>query len=368
MRDLDKFKGSLMGGAAGDALGYQIEFQSIYEIHESFGDKGITEYVLEKGVAKISDDTQMTLFTATGLLVGTTNLILKDKMSSYREYIRDSYKDWLRTQLESYPVEGKINSWLLNEKRLFAQRSPGRTCISAISKGGDGIIANPINNSKGCGGVMRVAPIGLYFSGKDINVEDVAILGAEAAALTHGHTLGYITAAAFTNIIFLLSQNEDLSIYEAVQSSMATLEKIFPSTHQKRLKELIDKAISLTNQNIEDINAINILGEGWVAEEALAIAVYSSLKYEDDFEKAIIASVNHSGDSDSTGSITGNIVGAYVGLKNIPEKFIENIELKDVILEIAKDLYEDFQVEKDSSIKDEWKEKYVDMKYRISKE
>ena len=78
-----------------------------------------------------------------------------------------------------------------------------------------------------------------------------------------------------------------------------------------------------------------MLGEGWVAEETLAIAIYCSLKYCDDFEKAIIASVNHSGDSDSTGAVTGNIMGAYLGLKNIPKKMVDVIELKDLMLYLA---------------------------------
>lgn len=368
MRDLNKFKGCLVGGAVGDALGYSVEFQSIYEIQERYGLKGIREYELESSVAKISDDTQMGLFTATALLVGTTNIIAEDKMSSYRSFIRDSYKDWLKTQTQTFPIQGEKFSWLLNEKRLFVQRSPGRTCISALSKGGDGLIGNPINNSKGCGGVMRVAPIGLYFSGKDINVEDVDYLGAESAALTHGHELGYISAAALTHIIFLLSQDENITILEAVNSAMLSLEKMFKSTHQKRLNSLITKAINLSNQNIDDINAISILGEGWVAEETLAIAIYSAIKYEDDFEKAIIASVNHSGDSDSTGSVTGNIVGTYLGYDKIPSKYLENLELKDLILEVATDLFEDIQIENDSTINKKWLEKYVDMNYKTNEQ
>lgn len=56
---------------------------------------------------------------------------------------------------------------------------------------------------------------------------------------------------------------------------------------------------------------------------------------------AIRVAVNHGGDSDSTGAITGNILGAYLGLSQIPQKYIDNLELADVIMEIADDLYED---------------------------
>jgi len=67
----------------------------------------------------------------------------------------------------------------------------------------------------------------------------------------------------------------------------------------------------------------------------LAIAVYCALKYEDDFEKAVRMAVNHSGDSDSTGAICGNILGAYHGLEGIPEKWIKNVELADLLSELA---------------------------------
>ena len=71
MRNTDKFRGCLIGGAAGDALGYAVEFKSEDEIFSEYGKDGITEYdlILDDDVAEISDDTQMTLFTAEGMLL-----------------------------------------------------------------------------------------------------------------------------------------------------------------------------------------------------------------------------------------------------------------------------------------------------------
>lgn len=126
-----------------------------------------------------------------------------------------------------------------------------------------------------------------------------------------------------------------------------TIKKQFANAkHLEEQIKLIDRAISLSKEDVEDLYAINELGEGWVAEETIAIAIYCSLKYDNNFENAIIASVNHSGDSDSTGSVTGNILGAYLGLENIPEKYIENLEIKDVIINMADKLYEDKKNEK----------------------
>ena len=104
MRSKEKIRGCLIGGAAGDALGYAVEFMEDADIFRKYGENGITEYDLYKGTAQISDDTQMTLFTATGLLLGTTRGMLRGIMGAYEDYIRHSYKDWYRTQTEQYPL------------------------------------------------------------------------------------------------------------------------------------------------------------------------------------------------------------------------------------------------------------------------
>ena len=65
----DKIKGSLIGGAIGDALGYPVEFDKYDYIIKKYGDRGITEFKISNtGKALVSDDTQMTLFTANGIL------------------------------------------------------------------------------------------------------------------------------------------------------------------------------------------------------------------------------------------------------------------------------------------------------------
>ena len=130
------------------------------------------------------------------------------------------------------------------------------------------------------------------------------------------------------------------------------------------LLTLIQKAIDLSAENIDDLDAIRQLGEGWVAEETLAIAVYCALKYADDFGRGIIAAVNHDGDSDSTGAVAGNILGAALGLDGIPQKFIETLELKDVILEIAEDLHHGGRITEYGTWDDRWANKYLAINYR----
>ena len=365
MRDIDKFRGCLIGGAAGDALGYAVEFLREEQIFSKYGDKGIAEYSLKNGVAQISDDTQMTLFTANGLLFGTTRGMIRGIMGSYESYIQIMYQCWYKTQTESYPInEDYLYSWLLNVPELFSRRAPGMTCLAAIELGANGSTSEPINNSKGCGGLMRVAPIGLYFCDKGRSFERTDMIGAEAAALTHGHDLGYIPAAALVHIIRSIVE-KGTTIKEAVDDAILTMQTLFPkAAHIADFTDIMQKAVMLASTEKSDLAAIHQLGEGWVAEETLGIAVYCSLKYQDDFDKAIRASVNHNGDSDSTGAVTGNILGAYIGYDAIPAKYKKNLELHDLTLEIADDLYNDCKISEYTLDQDEvWDKKYYKAEY-----
>lgn len=343
MRNLDRFEGCMIGGAAGDALGYRVEFNDAEEIFAKYGKEGITEFELYKGKAMISDDTQMSLFTACGLLLAAYAKKVKDSDKPYEYYINCAYKDWYRTQIENYPLEnGRLYTWLAQIPELFADRAAGTSCRASMRRGGNGSIENPINDSKGCGGIMRVAPIALYFIEKGLTIEQVDMIAARAAALTHGHPLGYIPSAAMAHLVFCLAFEEEPNLAEAIDDMKETIKLLFVKEPEvDRLIELIDLAVDLAGRDMDDQDAIHKIGEGWVAEETLAIGIYCALKYNGDFEKAIIAAVNHRGDSDSTGAVVGNIVGAQIGLTNIPEKFVDDLELKETIIQMADDLYYD---------------------------
>lgn len=366
MRSRDRFRGCLIGGAAGDALGYAVEFMREKDILRKYGEHGITEYTLTDGKALISDDTQMTLFTANGLLLGMTRGMTRGVGGPDPFYIGLCYRDWLVTQESQFPPKEKPGySWLGNLPELYSPRAPGNTCLAALHSGESGSTEKPINNSKGCGGVMRVAPIGLYFNDRSHDIKDICRFGAETAALTHGHPLGWMPAAALVQIIHEIAQDNE-TILDATLHALNTIDEIYPESKERDyFTNLIEKAIDLAAEDMNDIEAIHQLGEGWVAEEALAIAVYCAIKYSGDIDKALIAAVNHNGDSDSTGAVTGNIVGAQVGIFGIPEKYTENLELYDLIIEIADDLWHDCQIHEYGGYNDPvWEAKYIDISYR----
>ena len=163
-----KLEGCLLGGAVGDALGYPVEFYSWKEIQSALGENGVEGY-LNSDLALISDDTQMTLFTAEGILRAELGWELGTdvKLNDYVRCLHESYLDWYVTQNAGHFVGAR--SWwseLREHKGLYKQRAPGGTCLSALGSGKCGSFDEKLNDSKGCGGLMRVAPIGAYFAQK----------------------------------------------------------------------------------------------------------------------------------------------------------------------------------------------------------
>lgn len=321
------FRGCLIGGALGDALGWPVEFLLDVEIKEKYGAKGITDFVIgEKGKVEITDDTQMTLFTAEGLL----SALVRGEESDIISYIYDKYLAWLYTQGETVKGQYLSKCWLIDKEELYKKQAPGLTCIESLKSGIKGTIKKPINHSKGCGGVMRVAPIGLMFEGKK-----AFQIACECAAITHGHPSGYISAGIFACIIAEIILGIDIK--ESVNIAL-NIAKDYEG-HEECIA-VIKKAINLVESNVNTNEAINQIGEGWVGEEALAIAIYCSLKYKYDFWEALMVAVNHDGDSDSTGAITGSILGAFLGIDKISKICIEKLELLEVVTEIADKMYE----------------------------
>ena len=360
MKTIDRSLACLLGGAAGDALGYPVEFWSEARIFRHFGRPGISEYTLSGGQALFSDDTQMTLFTATGLLQGLTEAREAGVEPDYPAAIWASYRSWYRTQTASWPPSaGDRGSWLKNVRELYSLRAPGNTCLRALGQNIPGSTRRPINHSKGCGGVMRVAPVGLFFAHSDRDLAFSDRIAAEAAALTHGHELGYLPAAALGHMIRLLAEGRDL--LTSAEDALAAMPALFPEAESMDdFLALMNRALDLAESGSPDLEAIHRLGQGWVAEETLGISLYCALRHQDDFSAGLLASVNHKGDSDSTGAVTGNILGALHGYSRIEEKWKKNLELSDVILEIADDLAHSAQIRReDLEEGSDWARKYM---------
>ncbi|GGK65555.1 hypothetical protein Ppa06_21690 [Planomonospora parontospora subsp. parontospora] len=377
-----RVRGCLLGGAVGDALGNPVEFMSLAEIRARFGPAGLTGMV----ETEITDDTQMTLFTAEGLI--RARLHGGDPLAG----VHGAYLRWLDTQDHTAPRpedDGFRTGWLRTERWLYARRAPGNACLSGLRSGiappppetplGHG----PVNpGSKGCGTVMRSAPFGLVRSTKAVPVitgtpaaaadpasattagpapgagpvrasstssaspvstavADPVALATAAARITHGHPTAAIASGALAHLIGRLVDGEPLA--EAVDSTdrmLSALDGHGPEHRETR--EALSAARRLAEAGGPAPEKVETLGGAWIAEEALAIAVYCALA-EPDPRRALLLSVNHSGDADSTGAVCGNIVGAAYGEAALPADWAAIVEGRDTVLRIADDLVTAFE-------------------------
>jgi ADP-ribosylglycohydrolase len=325
MTTLERFQGCLAGGAIGDALGAPVEFMKWGAIKHAYGEKGIQDFDFAYGrKGAITDDTQMTMFTVDALC----QFFQSRQSIPFEVILTQAYLYWLETQENDY--DGAARLKIMQHKELWSQRAPGLTCLGSLKQLKDtGITIN--NRSKGCGGVMRSAPIGLTLNDPD----EAYCAGKMCALVTHHDVDGFIPAGALARMISLITHHN--KTFEIAQSdTFDFIKKEENSCGTIKLWELAQELHALDSKfNHEHFSDI---GEGWTGDEALAMSIYCALK-NDTFLDAIINAVNHSGDSDSTGSITGQLIGTQNGVQSLPVLLLQELELGNVIMEQAEQLH-----------------------------
>jgi ADP-ribosylglycohydrolase len=340
-----RVRGCLLAGALGDALGAPTEFMKWPAIRAKWGEQGLTHFVPAYGVlGAITDDTQMTLFTVEGLIRAMVRYEAKG-ICHPPSVVHHAYRRWLATQGASWEEAGQglhgddhpgPDGWLIGERILRARRAPGNTCVSALqARGGLGDAAN--NDSKGCGGVMRAAPVGFLFGG-DLSqphqgTARAFAMSVEIAALTHGHPSGQLPAGVLAAMIHEIAYR-GATLDDALATAHSLLRE--KPRYEETLAAL-EAAQELAGEGSPHAEKVESLGGGWVAEEALAIAVYAALSYPQGLRAALILAANHSGDTDSTAAICGNLLGAVLGEAALPADWLAELEGRDVIAQLAND-------------------------------
>ncbi|WP_037575003.1 ADP-ribosylglycohydrolase family protein [Phaeacidiphilus oryzae] len=324
-----RVRGCLLGGAIGDALGAGVEFAALADIRAKHGPRGVEDFVRSYGrVGAITDDTQMTLFTVEGLIRAH---VRRDTGGWHPPTdLHRAYRRWEQTQREWGPDERREEQgWLARQEWLYAQRAPGNACLTGLADDVMGTLEKPKNpGSKGCGTVMRSAPFGLLAGWEPALVFQIAI---EAAVLTHGHPTGYLSAAAFAVIVHTVVRGGTLE--DGVQTALRMLAE--RPDHEETTRAL-ERALEEVRAGEPSAERVERLGQGWIAEEALSIGVYCALVAED-VRSGLLLAVNHSGDSDSTGSVCGNLLGAVHGETALPGEWLAQLEGRETISVLADD-------------------------------
>jgi ADP-ribosylglycohydrolase len=334
----ERVRGCLLGGALGDALGYAVETETLAAIRTRFGPDGLGSPGQLPGRLRFSDDTQLSLYTVDGLLEAlewaNQGVGADETACLWLAYLR-----WLRTQGEAPPSSAPVAQprWIDAQEVLHARRGPGKACLSGLLGGEMGTRARPVNpDARGSGTVMRSAPFGLL---PYVPAGTVDRLAMDAAALTHGHPVAQHAAAA--TALMIRAAMDGRSLRECATTAIAR----FRDAPESGPAERLEAAVALSEEPaISGSRLVRELGTGWVAEEALAIAVYAALVHDgaptgaDHFRAAVHTAVNHDGDSDTTAAVTGNLLGACYGAQALPPDWVAALEGADVVSVMAESL------------------------------
>ena len=342
MESAERFTGCMLGGAVGDALGYLIEDMDLKTIHKKYGPYGlrtILKLASNDKKSVVSDDTQMALFTADGLLWAAHEHIAPED-GMYRSYMRWYYTqterlvrmeqaEWIKKQ----PHETTWGYDMMKNTFLFARRSPGKVCLMALASGNQ-YDKNHKPNTNKSSTVLRTGPVGLFYAG---DPEKAMHAGCRAGELTHGSASAYLAAGVFSALVSLLADGEALG--SALTAVLPILQKEEDSMGLvKTLVQAIDEAVSDHNP----IKAMSVLGLGWNADEALALAVYCLLKNHS-LKDAVLMACNQDGDSDTCGSVCGTLGGAVYGKSAIPKNWLNGLDGLDLTNTLANCLYQHYQ-------------------------
>jgi ADP-ribosylglycohydrolase len=296
--ELEKAKGVVFGLAIGDALGRPTEFMSLIQIKKKYGDRGIQDM---PDPPLFTDDTQMSIAIAEALIKAGG-----EDIETIMQAVKDEFVKWYHSPENT--------------------RAPGRTCLRGVAGMERGIhwSKSGLVDSKGCGSAMRAAPIGYLYQDDPQRLKQVA---HASGICTHGHPTG---DAACIGAAYLVKLALDGIPFERMIPEVLSFTKGISSEWDNALLR-VDKCLNWEDEE----EALAYLGEGWIGEEAVALALYCCMKYQDSYEKAIIRGANTNGDSDSVACIGGSISGAFLGANAIPENWINKIEESQYLGELA---------------------------------
>ncbi|RSN51565.1 ADP-ribosylglycohydrolase [Actinomadura sp. WAC 06369] len=352
----DRMLGCLLGGAIGDALGAPVEGMALGEIRDRYGPDGVTAFVAGRyGTGAITDETQLTLYTADALVAASERARERGIGGAVFGLLQQAYLTWLGGH-DGTPVTGVFPvSPLGRAPELTEPRGAGRATLEALretvrrkdaeQREGNrpgrsfGSPDEPVNDSKGCGGVVRAAPCGFPHTDPATAFE----VGRGAAELTHGHPGGQLPAGALAAMVSVLVRGGDMgAALDAARSELGR-----HRGHRETSAKLAEAA-ALAAAGPGTAERLQTLGAGWTGPEALAIGVYAALAPvpADDVQEAgrcrLLLAVNHGGNSDSTGSVCGNLVGAAGGTVALPRGWREAVEARRAIEDVVRDCATEF--------------------------
>ncbi len=359
---LAAYKGCLLGLAVGDAMGYTVDHKTLDQIREDYGPNGLLGYDLANGYADITSYTQIASYVCDGLLLGMTRGQLRGVMAPYVRYIALAEQEWARLQGYRRDPSAVNYCWVSSADGMQARRCMDTLMLDTLNRNDLGTMEEQRNRYQGPGALTSAIPVGLFFDPQRMGRDEVLRLGAEAVALTHGNPGAFLTGAALAHIISRITWDRETDLRVLIREAITMLQNQFGRAYKQTadvcqsLRMVLALAIS---PNINQTDAMEQL-DCSSAHKVLAGALYSCILHPKSVDEAVIMAVNHSGYSAAVGAVAGAIQGALLGDEAMPEFYLECLEVRETLQELAMDMFQGCPMTKDSNLFDvEWDGKYV---------
>jgi len=301
--DRDRARGLIYGLALGDALGWPVEFMELPQILSKYGRGGITE---PPDPALYTDDTQMSAAVAEALIEAGQH-----DLDVLMGAVARNFIGWKRDP-------------------ITPSRAPGATSIRGVNalERGAPWRESGVRDSKGCGACMRVAPVGYLYQGDTGRLQSIA---RAQGTLTHRHPTADAACIGAAYLVKLALDNVDPAQYPARLLR-------FAGGHAPEFDQAIERVAPALDwaDGEAALRAIGpTRGGGWIAEEAVAMALYCVMRHPSDYPAAVRLAANISGDSDSVASIAGGILGARLGTRGLPADWVARLENREYLTDLA---------------------------------
>lgn len=295
MRDLtDKFSGALLGTHVGDALGMPVEGSSPLSIRKLYGQlREMLDARLGRGT--YTDDTEMMIALA-------ESLVRKKGFDG---------EDLAHSFLDNFDFQRGYGAGTRRALELIRSGIDWREAGAKVFQGG----------SYGNGSAMRIAPVGcLYFH----DLEQVINVAFESSLITHAHPLGKEGAALQASAVALALKSDPEKQLDPEPFLAALREQLSADSPFQEKLQSISELIKKEEPDVEEV--AEELGNDSRALCSAPPAIYSFLRYSDDFEEALVFAVGLGGDTDTIAAMAGAIAGAYKGKSAIPARWLNALE------------------------------------------
>ena len=300
---IDRFRGCLLGLAAGDALGTTLEFQLPYTFSPISGMVGGGPFRLDPG--QWTDDTSMALCLAASL-VEKQGFEPMDQMQRYVRWWREGYMSSTGTCFDiGITISDALRNFMVTEDPFSGSTDPF---------------------SAGNGSLMRLAPVPMFYAGDAVKAIRKS---AESSRTTHGAREAVDACRYFGGLLVGALTGEDKE--KLLSPHYSPVQGFWEN------EPLAEKIAYVASGSFKHRGPPDIRGTGYVVEsmEAALWAFHNS----QNFREGALLAANLGDDADTTAAIYGQIAGAHYGEEAIPSEWREILTMAVEITSIADGLH-----------------------------